>query len=197
VPLAEAARFSLYRPVKEMLAAGDRIRFTSTVEAYKSDRKYKNGDTHTVAGITPGGNIRLDDGQLIPADAGHFRPAFVETSFGAQGQTVDRVILGMSAASLPATNQEQMYVSASRAKDRLSLYTDDKEAVRAAIQRSSQKIAALDLRPAVSVKPRHRNLLTQFRDRLRRLSLLTRRRVEPAATPLPPNQPERQMHYGR
>ena len=104
----------------------------------------------TSPGSPPGGNIRLDDGRVIAADAGHFRHGFVETSFGAQGQTVQRVILGMSAASLAATNQEQMYVSASRAKEWLPLYTDDKEAVKAAIQRSSQKLAALDLQARAS-----------------------------------------------
>ena len=55
------------------------------------------------------GNIRLSDGHIIAADAGHFRSAFVETSFGAQGQTVHRVILGMSAASLGASDMEQLY----------------------------------------------------------------------------------------
>ena len=56
------------------------------------------------------------------------------------------MILGMSSASLGATNAEQMYVSSSRARQRMTLYTDDKEAVREAIQESSQKLVALDLR---------------------------------------------------
>ena len=51
----------------------------------------------------------------------------------------------MAAASLGAINQEQLYVSASRAKEWLRLYTDNKEEVREAVQRSSQKLAALDL----------------------------------------------------
>ena len=116
----------------------------------RGDGAYKNGDTHTVAAITPGGNIRLDDGKVISKDAGLYRSAFCETSFGAQGQTVKRVILGMAAESLPATNQEQMYVSASRAKLSVHVYTNDKDAVKAAIQSSSQKHAALDLTPATS-----------------------------------------------
>ena len=41
-----------------------------------------------------------------------------------------------------------MYVSASRAKKSVHVYTDDKQAVKAAIQASSQKYAALDLTPA-------------------------------------------------
>ena len=65
---------------------------------------------------------------------------------------MDRAILAMSAASLGATNQEQLYVSASRARERTTLYTDDKDAVRQAVQRSSRKLAALDLRPKPSPK---------------------------------------------
>ena len=197
VPVHLADKFSLYRPQAVQLAVGDKIRFTATVKAFRCDHSYKNGDTLTVAEFTSGGRIRLDDGRLIAGDAGHFRPAFCETSFGAQGQTVSRVILGMSAASLPATNQEQLYVSATRAKTGLALYTDDKESVRAAIQRSSHKLAALDVRPAVpATSPK---LFDLHQERQRRL-LLTRRRdtmAEPATLPPPQPEPERQASYGR
>jgi TrwC relaxase/AAA domain len=193
VPVAEAGKFSLYRPQGVKLAAGDKIRFTSTVEAYRSDHKYKNGDTLSVDGFTQAGNIRLSDGRVIEADAGHFRPALVETSFGAQGQTVDRVILGMSSASLAATNQEQMYVSSSRAKAKLSLYTDDKDAVRQAIQRSSQKLAALDLRPEPKQAPgqTHADWLQEDRDRKQRLAWLKRARPATRGPSMPPPTPGR------
>jgi hypothetical protein len=193
VPLEQADKFSLYRPQAVGLAAGDRIRFTGTVEAYRSDHKYKNGDTLTVAAFTPAGNIRLSDGRVIKADAGHFRLAFVETSFGAQGQTVDRVILGMSSASLAATNQEQMYVSSSRAREKLSLFTDDKEAVKAAIQRSSQKLAALDLRPEPKQAPgqTHADWLQEDRDRKQRLAWLKRARPATRGPSMPPPTPGR------
>ena len=152
VPLTEAARFSLYRPASIGLAEGDAIRFTGTVKTLDGKHTLKNGTTRTVAEITPGGNIRLDNGWVVGKDAGHFRHGFVETSFGSQGRTVQRAILAMSAASLGATNQEQLYVSASRARERTTLYTDDKAAVRQAVQRSSRKLAALDLRPKPAAK---------------------------------------------
>ena len=142
VPLAEAAKFSVYRPEKIMLAAGDCIRFTGTVKAMDGEHKLTNGAARTVAGFTEGGDIRLDNGWIVAAEAGHFRSGFVETSFGSQGRTVQRVILGMAAASLGAINQEQLYVSASRAKEWLRLYTDNKEEVREAangVRRSSRR----------------------------------------------------------
>lgn len=146
VPLTEAGKFQLYRPESVGLAKGDRLRFTGTVATIDGKHKLRNGTHRTVAGVTAKG-ITLDNGWVVPLDAGHFRRGFVETSFGAQGRTVKRVLLGMAASSLPATNREQMYVSSTRAKERLTLFTDDKDAVRKGIERSSQKLAALDLRP--------------------------------------------------
>jgi conjugative relaxase-like TrwC/TraI family protein len=184
VPLSEAEKFTLYRLEAVGLSVGDKIRFTGNVKAYKGDdHTYKNGDTLTVAGFTPGGNLRLDDGRVVRNDAGHFRHAFVETSFGAQGQTVQRVILGMSAASLGATNQEQMYVSASRAREKLALFTDDREAVKRAIQRSSQKVAALDLMPEREAAPKRSRLLRDHLERQRRLAGLNLRQKETEPTP--------------
>jgi ATP-dependent exoDNAse (exonuclease V) alpha subunit len=145
-PLEHAGKFSLYRPEAIALAAGDRVRFTGNVKTLDGKHTLKNGMAHTVAGFTPSG-IRLDNGWVIGQEAGHFRHGFVETSFGSQGKTVQRVILGMSAASIPAMNMEQLYVSASRVKEWIKLYTDDKAEIRNAVKRSSQKLAALDLRP--------------------------------------------------
>ena len=174
VPVAEAGKFSLYRPASIALAEGDVIRFTGTVKTMDGKHTLKNGMARTVAGFTAKG-IRLDNGWVVGKDAGHFRHGFVETSFGSQGRTVDRAILAMSAASLGATNQEQMYVSASRAKERTTLYTDDKDAVRQAVQRSSRKLLALDLRRAA--RPSRRERLLEHADRLRRLAVLDRTRA--------------------
>ncbi len=106
---------------------------------------------------------------------------------------MQRVILGMSAASLGATNMEQMYVSASRAKERLALFTDDQEAVKAAIQRSSQKVAALDLMPDRTAELKRSRLLDHL-EQQRRLATLNLRRKETEPTPpMPP--PERSRRF--
>ena len=188
VPLGEAAKFSLYRPVSIGLAEGDVIRFTGTVKTLDGKHTLKNGATRTVAGFTAKG-IRLDNGWVVSADAGHFRHNFVETSFGSQGRTVGRAILAMSAAGLPATNQEQLYVSASRARERMTLYTDDKDAVRRAVQRSSRKLAALDLRPKQPAGAKLEAWHRRRAERKRRRTFLDRlRRAWPVGrgTPTPP-----------
>jgi hypothetical protein len=146
LPLSEAAKFSIFRPEKINLAVGDIIRFTSTVKAHDGDKEpFRNGTAHTIAEITDAGNIRLDNGRVISGSAGFIRHGLCETSFGSQGRTVQRAFIGMSASSIPAISQEQMYVSSSRAKQAMTLYTDDKDAILTAMQRSSQKLAALDI----------------------------------------------------
>jgi conjugative relaxase-like TrwC/TraI family protein len=178
LPLSEAAKFSVYRTESIGLAVGDVIRFTSSVKTRDGRHTLRNGAAHAVAEITAGGNLRLDNGWLVPGDAGFFRHGRVETSMGSQGRTVKRAFVGMAASSSPAINQEQMYVSASRAKERMTLYTDDKAAILHAIKRSSQKLAALDLAAKPSPKPKRRE---QERQRKRRLAYLDRLR---AAWPL-------------
>ena len=54
MPLAEAAKFQLYRPERIALAEGDKIRFTGTVKTLDGEHKLSNGSTKTVAGFTPG-----------------------------------------------------------------------------------------------------------------------------------------------
>jgi conjugative relaxase-like TrwC/TraI family protein len=172
VPVAFADRFSLYRPETINLAEGDKIRFTGTVKSIDGKHTLKNGMTKTVAGFTDDGNIELENGWVIASDAGHLTHGYVATSFASQGSTVQRAILAMSSASLPATNQEQMYVSASRAKERMTLYTDSREDVREAIERSSKKLLASDM-AAKPARPTDR----RQRDQKRRLSLIDRVRA--------------------
>ena len=196
VPLSEASKFQLYRPESISLAVGDKLRFTGTV--HTQGKTLKNGDARHIAGFTESGAIRLDDGQVVAADAGHFRSGFVDTSFSSQGQTVQVALVAMPEATLPAVNQEQLYVSASRAIEKLTIYTDDKEAVREAIQTSSQKLAALDLldRPDADDAERMR----VDGDYRRRLTLIegTRAAWDVASLPhqIEPMRQERQAGYG-
>lgn len=147
VPLEQARHFTVYRPETIRLAAGDAVRFTSTVRTRDGEHRLKNGDRRTVAGFDRRGDLVLDNGWVVSRDAGHLKQGYVETSLGSQGRTVKRVLLAMSSASGPAMSMEQLYVSATRAKQQLSLYTDDRDEVRDAIRKSGQKKLALDVVP--------------------------------------------------
>jgi ATP-dependent exoDNAse (exonuclease V) alpha subunit len=171
VPVDHASRFSLYRPESISLTERDHIRFTGTVKTIDGDHTLKNGMSHTVAGFTSKG-IKLENGWVIPNDAGHFRHGFVETSYGSQGRTVQRVILGMPVAAIPAMSMEQLYVSASRAKEWIRLYTDDKAEIREAVRRSSLKLAALDLPKRQEPLFKPSDGIQRHMERRRRLSVV-------------------------
>ncbi len=182
VPLSEAGKFQLYRREQISLSVGDKIRFTAPVASQGGTVKFKNGSVATVAGFDRRGNIHLEGGTVIDKAAGHYRRAFVETSYGSQGQTVDRVILGLGSASVPAMSQEQLYVSATRGTRSVRIYTDDKEAIRDAVMESSQKLAALDLKvnppapPEPSPRPVFLDRVKQWVDQRRRNAAIDRTR---------------------
>lgn len=184
LPLDQAAMFQAYRAETIALSEGDVIRFTAGGKTADGKHRLNNGATYQVAGFTPQGDIRLANGWVVARDFGHFRHGYVETSFGSQGKTVQRVIIGQSSQSFPASNMEQIYVSASRAREMLRLYTDDKEELREAIARSSAKLAATDLvaGKTAQARPRPRKRAS-WRDHLARsqsAAILSRARAAAA-----------------
>ncbi|OWK38935.1 MobF family relaxase [Fimbriiglobus ruber] len=170
LPLAAAEKFQLYRTQELTVAAGDRIRFTlgGTTRDHK---RLSNGRVATIAGFTPGGDVRLDNGWVVPKEFGHVASGWTVTSHASQGRTVKgRVFLAQSAASLPASNLSQFYVSVSRAKGgpgAVAIYTDDKFALRRAVARSDQPITATELlNPRAATTPAWASML----ERVRRLA---------------------------
>lgn len=76
-------------------------------------------------------------------------PGYVVTSHASQGKTVDRVFVAQGRVSFPASSREQFYVSASRAREQVSIYTEDKEELLDAVSRSDERLTATDLVNAI------------------------------------------------
>jgi hypothetical protein len=70
---------------------------------------------------------------------------YVDTSYASQGKTTDRVFISVGNESLPAANQQQWYVSASRGREMAKVYVDSKEDVRNAIARTGERLSAVEL----------------------------------------------------
>jgi ATP-dependent exoDNAse (exonuclease V) alpha subunit len=98
-----------------------------------------------VEGLTKEGDIRLEKGKVLPKSWGHFSLGYVDTSYASQGKTVDRVFIATSNESLPAANQQQWYVSASRGLEMAKVYVEDKQDVRDAIARTGERLSAVEL----------------------------------------------------
>lgn len=145
LPLDQAKRFSVYRPKQIELAAGDRIRITKNGATEVGEHRLNNGDLFTVDGFTPEGDLKLDNGWVVPKDYGHLSYGLVVTSHASQGKTVDRVIIGQSAESLPASSREQFYVSASRGREQVLVFTDNKDELLNAVSRSDERLSGMEL----------------------------------------------------
>ena len=58
---------------------------------------------------------------------------------------MDKVIIAESGISFGAASKEQFYVSASRARSDISIYTDDKQELQRAVQRVGERVSATEL----------------------------------------------------
>lgn len=119
------------------LKAGDRIQFT------RNDRELGriNGGCGEVAAINADARtatVRGERGQtqtlnLDVSRDQHIRHAYVETAYAAQGRTVDHVIIHADSRATNLVDQKSFYVSVSRAKESVAIYTNDRAKLVSAI----------------------------------------------------------------
>ncbi len=172
LPLDQAARFQAYRTATLHVAAGDRLRITANGKTADGRHRLNNGALFTVKGFTPDGNIVVDKGWVIGKDFGHVAFGYVVTSHAAQGKTVDKVIIGQSQQSLPASDRQQLYVSVSRGKEQAVIFTDDKQALREAVRRDHENLTASEVfrrhrKPGRERLIRHLSFVRRWADHMR------------------------------
>lgn len=145
VPLKESGRFTVYRADTLGLSAGDTIRLNQN--GFTADRAHRlsNGALYEVKEVGPDGTVTLTGGWQLAASFGGFDYGYVSTSHGSQGRTVDQVLIAQDSHSGRASSTEQFYVSVSRGRQQVRIYTDDKGALAAAVQRSSARSSASEL----------------------------------------------------
>lgn len=143
VPLTHVDHVNVCRPRATALSAGDRLQLKAN--GVSSDgRKLANGEVVTIDRVKPNGAIRLADGRTLPPRYRQFVRGYAVTSYGSQGKTVDHVLFSDSAVRA-ATNAQQWYVTVSRGRKSIRIFTPDKEQLRHAIARSGERELALDL----------------------------------------------------
>lgn len=140
--------FDLYRQCEINLAKGDRLCITRN--AYDDKKKrLNNGQILEVAGVSKGkvlaSNIHTGAKYILPESFGHLTHAYCVTSHASQGQTVDEVFISQPAATFSATDIKQFYVSVSRGRDAVHIYTDDKEALLERAGSSGERMGAVEL----------------------------------------------------
>jgi conjugative relaxase-like TrwC/TraI family protein len=155
-PIDLADRFEVYRPVKLSLGVGDRVRITAGGKSKDGKHRLSTGSLMTVQGFTKQGDIVVDHGWVVDRGFGHLTHGYVVTSHASQGVTVDKVFVGLSSESLPATNQRTAYVAVTRGKEQVQIFTDDRYELLRAMKRLDIPMSATELAGAVPEKPTRR-----------------------------------------
>ena len=168
-PTELAKRFEVYRPTQLALAVGDRVRVTAGGKTKDGKHRLSNGSLLTVQGFTKRGDIIVDHGWVIDRDFGHLTHGYVVTSHASQGVTVDKVFVGMSSESFPATNQRTAYVAVTRGKEQAQIFTDDRKELLKAVSRPDDPLSATELAESTQQKPTLRDRLTKHLAIARRL----------------------------
>jgi ATP-dependent exoDNAse (exonuclease V) alpha subunit len=145
LPLEHAARFTVFHPRELRLAKGDWIKISNN--GYTADRKHRlnNGSLYRIRRFDRNGDVVLENHWKISSDFGHIDYGYALTSHSSQGRTVDRVLVGQSAMSYAASSREQFYVSCSRGRESVTVYCDDKQALKEAVAQSDERVTATEL----------------------------------------------------
>ena len=185
LPLGQSDRFTTFRPGVLSLSSGDTIRVTHNGKTKDGQHRLDNGAIFEVKDFTAKGDIRLTNGWTIDKSFGHLTHGYAVTSQASQGKTVDRVLVGISSASFPAVSREGFYVAASRGRDSVHIYTDDKHALLDAMNQSDDRLSATEF-----VSGRESR---EFGETLRRME----RRREAEREQLRPSRERETIHYER
>lgn len=153
LPLNRVKDFDVYSPHEISLSKGDEIRVVNKNGFDKAGNRLNNRTTLKVKGFTKKGDIRTiketanskREFTLSP-NHGNFEYAYAITSYSSQGKTVDRVLIAQPTTTFLASNQKQFYVSVSRGREDVKIFTDDKEELLAVIQSEGDRQGATELK---------------------------------------------------
>jgi hypothetical protein len=118
------------------------VRITKNFQSHGC--KFRNNELHTVTGCADG-KLILDKAEIVLRGGLHIDQGLAVTSHAAQGKTVDQVIVSVPIESFSQANEAQFYVSMSRAREAMYLFTDSKAALREAVTRPSSRLSPLEL----------------------------------------------------
>ncbi len=169
LPLEQASKFQTFRARAIDLAVGDDIRMTAAGKSLDGHR-FNNGSTYRIKGFSKQGDILLSNQWVVSREFGHWSHDVVSTAVSSQGKTVDRVIVSQTQASGKAASQAEFYVAVSRGKYEATIFTDNKAALREAVQRSEHRVSATEAfapkKRSFAVE-RHREMMRRWNHHVR------------------------------
>jgi len=150
VPFKEADKITVCQSKELSLSSGDRLQLKANAQS-QDGRRLANGELVTVKQIHADGRIALDDGRVLPKNYRQFVRGYAVTSYAAQGKTVDYILFSDSAVKA-ATNEQQWYVTISRGRKGVKIFTADKGQLRENISRGGARTLAMDMKPSAFQK---------------------------------------------
>ena len=149
LPLNKSEAFSLFEKSEIALAKGDKVRITRNGFDQKNKR-LNNGKMLEVFSVSKKGIIKLTSNlgkniYSISKEYGHIAHAHCITSHASQGISVDQVFISQPASTFPATDAKQFYVSVSRGRDAVTIYTDDKISLLSHASEMGDRESAIEL----------------------------------------------------
>jgi ATP-dependent exoDNAse (exonuclease V) alpha subunit len=144
-PTDLAKRFEVYHSTPLALAVGDRVRVTAGGKTRDGEHRLSNGSLLSVQGFTKRGDIVVNHGWVIDRDFGHLTHGYAVTSHASQGVTVDKLFVGLSSESFPATYQRTAYVALTRGKEQAQVFTDNKHELLKAMSRPDDPLSATEI----------------------------------------------------
>lgn len=149
--LARPGDFDVYRSFEIQLSKGDRLRITKN-SFDLNGKRLNNGKILEVVSFDRQGNIRLKTPNRkneatyeISKAHGNLNHAYCITSYASQGKTYDRVLIAQPSATFPASNMKQFYVSVSRGREAVKIYTDDKQDLLQTIHQEGDRMSVHEL----------------------------------------------------
>jgi hypothetical protein len=142
IPFKFVDRLTVCERRKLPLTDRDRLQLKANAAA-TDGRRIANGELVTIEKVLPDGRIALRDGRTLAKNYRQFVRGFAITSYASQGKTVDYVLFSDSTIK-PATNRQQWYVTISRGRKGIKIFTSDKAQLRENILRSGDRELAID-----------------------------------------------------
>jgi conjugative relaxase-like TrwC/TraI family protein len=146
--LDKAHQFTVYRVTVIPLATGDAVTVTRG-SFERNGKRLNNGQSLKVVSVGDDNIVLVNPASRIEyvlgKDFGHINHGYTTTSHAAQGKTVDEVFIAQPASTFAASNMKQFYVSVSRARDKVHIYTDDKATLLEQVSDIGDRQSALEL----------------------------------------------------
>ena len=195
LPLNRSKDFELYQSSELLLSKGDWVRLTRN-GFDQQKKRLNNGELLTVSSVNKKGELVLQNPVSktkfrLDKNYGHLAHAYCITSHASQGKTVDEVFISQPAATFAATDAKQFYVSVSRGRNGVHIFTDHKEELMQHAQRLGDRPSAMEL---VSKKNRTHELVEQqLRNQRTQLATVTKNKGQAKEKPSPHKPKDR--HY--